>query len=65
MRSFAALNWDAVSLSARPKSKTSLRPFSGKPKDTLDEIQTKFLSQVGIKMFLQNVFVSPYMYIDI
>ncbi|XP_056595145.1 EF-hand calcium-binding domain-containing protein 6 [Triplophysa dalaica] len=41
-----ALNWDAVSLATRPKSKTSLRPFSGKPKDTLDEIQTKFLSKM-------------------
>ncbi|KAK7117596.1 hypothetical protein R3I94_022980 [Phoxinus phoxinus] len=42
-----ALNWDAVSrTTTRPKSKTSVRSFSGKPRDTLDEVQTRFLSKI-------------------
>ncbi|XP_073798124.1 EF-hand calcium-binding domain-containing protein 6 isoform X7 [Danio rerio] len=42
-----ALNWDAVSRSTtRPKSKTSLRRFSGKSRDNLDDIQIRFLSKM-------------------
>ncbi|XP_077066021.1 EF-hand calcium-binding domain-containing protein 6 isoform X2 [Siphateles boraxobius] len=42
-----ALNWDAVSrTTTRPKSKTSVRAFSGKSRDTLDEVQTRFLSKI-------------------
>ncbi|RXN19617.1 EF-hand calcium-binding domain-containing 6 [Labeo rohita] len=42
-----ALNWDTVSRAAtRPKSKTSIRAFSSKSKDNLDEVQTRFLSKI-------------------
>ncbi|XP_048014418.1 EF-hand calcium-binding domain-containing protein 6 isoform X1 [Megalobrama amblycephala] len=42
-----ALNWDAVSrTTTRPKSKTSVRAFSGKSRDTLDEAQIRFLSKI-------------------
>ncbi|XDV52955.1 hypothetical protein PO909_021586 [Leuciscus waleckii] len=42
-----ALNWEAVSRNeTRPKSKTSVRAFSGKSRDTLDEVQTRFLSKI-------------------
>ncbi|XP_067292497.1 EF-hand calcium-binding domain-containing protein 6 isoform X3 [Pseudorasbora parva] len=42
-----ALNWDAVSrTTTRPKSKTSIRAFSGKSRDTLDDIQIRFLSKI-------------------
>ncbi|XP_051548732.1 EF-hand calcium-binding domain-containing protein 6 isoform X2 [Myxocyprinus asiaticus] len=42
-----ALDWDAVRrATTRPKSKTSVRAFSGKSRDTLDEVQSKFLSKM-------------------
>ncbi|XP_051979272.1 EF-hand calcium-binding domain-containing protein 6 isoform X2 [Xyrauchen texanus] len=42
-----ALDWDAVSrATTRPKSKTSVRAFTGKSRDTLDEVQSKFLSKM-------------------
>ncbi|KAK2867211.1 hypothetical protein Q8A67_025328 [Cirrhinus molitorella] len=41
-----ALNWDAVSRATRPKSKTSVRAFSSKSRDTLDEVQARFLSKI-------------------
>ncbi|KAF4095092.1 EF-hand calcium-binding domain-containing protein 6 [Onychostoma macrolepis] len=42
-----ALNWDAVSrATTRPKSKTSVRAFSSKSRDNMDEVQTRFLSKI-------------------
>ncbi|XP_043083506.1 EF-hand calcium-binding domain-containing protein 6 [Puntigrus tetrazona] len=42
-----ALNWDAVSrATTRPKSKTRIRAFSSRSRDTLDEVHTRFLSKI-------------------
>lgn len=55
LRPFSALNWDAVShTTTRPKSKTSVRAFSGKSRDTLDEVQTRFLSKVSITDYFSS-----------
>ncbi len=51
----SALNWDAVSRATRPKSKTSVRAFSSKSRDNMDEVQTRFLSKVSMTEIIFNL----------